>query len=400
MTDNVYDAVSGSHAGETLDDDGSGQDWLTISGSYNPLEYSVLTLQFTVDGSFVATSARATIWDSPNLSRTLTVTGLIENARGSDSRDYITGNTGANILYGDNAASGLGGNDTIFGDEGSDTIYGGAGNDEANGAEDADLIFGNDGNDNLSGAGGNDTIEGGAGADTMSGSSDAGDVLSYRTSNAGVTIRFEWGSTIFGMGGHAQGDRINGFEDIEGSDFADTLSEDTQAGLQVANVFRGYSGNDRMSLGGGNDTGMGGVGNDQINGEDGNDRLIGGAGLDQLKGGKGADQLVGEAGADRFIFALASDSTVSVAGRDTITDFNRGQGDKINLAGMDAQSGAGNQAFDFIGTARFTGDKGDLRYVRAGTDVIVQGDINGDKKADFAILVEDIGNLRAGDFIL
>jgi hypothetical protein len=67
---------------------------------------------------------------------------------------------------------------------------------------------------------------------------------------------------------------------------------------------------------------------------------------------------------------------------------------------IDAKTGVdGNQKFAFIGTDGFSGEKGELRYKDLGAEVIVQGDVNGDGKADFEILVK-AGKLDAGDFLL
>ncbi|QNT69927.1 hypothetical protein [Defluviicoccus vanus] len=80
-------------------------------------------------------------------------------------------------------------------------------------------------------------------------------------------------------------------------------------------------------------------------------------------------------------------------------------GDQIDLSLIDASTlVAGNQAFTFIGTAAFSGVAGQLHVVASGTNTLVQGDINGDKVADFEILVQDGTVLPsqwvAGDFIL
>ncbi|MFM7238842.1 MAG: M10 family metallopeptidase C-terminal domain-containing protein, partial [Cyanobium sp.] len=60
----------------------------------------------------------------------------------------------------------------------------------------------------------------------------------------------------------------------------------------------------------------------------GADRLIGGAGNDRLIGGLGNDTLAGGLRADIFRFDAALSSTTN---RDTITDFNAAQGDRIQL---------------------------------------------------------------------
>ncbi len=46
----------------------------------------------------------------------------------------------------------------------------------------------------------------------------------------------------------------------------------------------------------------------------------------------------------------------------------------------------------------FSGKAGQLHIIDQGSQVIVQGDIDGDRKADFDILVK-VGTLSAGDFI-
>lgn len=366
--------------------DEGGIDWLDAAGT--GFEETAISLTWTVE-NFIATSARATLWYG-NSTRTLEVTGFIENVRGSTVADWIGGNTGNNILYGDQAATGVGGNDTIFGDEGRDTIFGGAGDDELNGAEHSDRVSGDAGNDTISGAGGRDTVEGGAGADSLSGGADAGDTLSYRSSLAGVTVTLEYGTNATVGGGHARGDTVNGFTDILGSDLRDVLIEDADSGtIQQVNRFSGMGGN--------TDHAEGGAGADRIYGGWGRDSLFGGSGADMLIGNAGADVLSGGAGADTFAF-FNRDSTP--AARDRITDFSRAEGDEINLTAVDARSGPSDQQFDFIGPAAFSGAKGQLRVVDTGLHMLVLGDTNGDRTADLAILVENVANLRMGDFVL
>ena len=95
----------------------------------------------------------------------------------------------------------------------------------------------------------------------------------------------------------------------------------------------GTAGNDTLAGGAGLDTLYGQAGNDLLHGwaqEDwlyggaGNDTLSGGAGADRLWGDRGNDRLTGGDGADRFGFASGS-------GRDRVTDFNYGAGDRIQL---------------------------------------------------------------------
>jgi hypothetical protein len=97
------------------------------------------------------------------------------------------------------------------------------------------------------------------------------------------------------------------------------------------------------------------------------------------------------------------DSAVG-AKHDVIYDFEYGAnatGDVIDLRTIDAKAGvARNQAFHFIGQQPFHHHKGELHYVKSGHNVLVQGDVNGDAKADFEILVAHHTALTAGDFLL
>jgi Ca2+-binding RTX toxin-like protein len=133
---------------------------------------------------------------------------------------------------------------------------------------------------------------------------------------------------------------------------------------------------------------------DTIKALGGNDIVHGGGGNDALNGGLGSDVLFGNRGADRFVFRSVIDSTV--AGPDSIRDFHRGQGDKIDLRGIEHAS-LGGDPLDFIGGNSFSGHAGELRIDRAHH--LVQGDIDGDGSADFAIEV-NVANLAKSDFLL
>jgi Ca2+-binding RTX toxin-like protein len=186
-------------------------------------------------------------------------------------------------------------------------------------------------------------------------------------------------------------------------------------GTEDANDLRGYGGNDLIqSLGGddrlyggeGNDNLVGGAGNDVLNGDAGVDRLTGGDGNDVLKGGDGADNLEGGAGADTLSGGTGADMFTFRDGdlsltADRILDFNRLEGDRISLQGIDANVGlTGDQKFAFIGSAQFSKVAGQLRMDVTGTDVTVSGDWNGDGIADFKLVVLPGQTLTATDFIL
>lgn len=156
---------------------------------------------------------------------------------------------------------------------------------------------------------------------------------------------------------------------------------------------------------------VGSKGENYLSGGAGNDTLFGGAGNDVLRGDAGRDILSGGAGSDRFVFVAISDSGTTAATRDVISDFTHHNtlalSDRIHLASIDANSLlAGDQAFVWKATAAFSGTAGQLRYVQqnpAGTandKTIIQGDINGDRIADFHIELTGLKTLVAADFIL
>lgn len=136
----------------------------------------------------------------------------------------------------------------------------------------------------------------------------------------------------------------------------------------------------------------GGIGADRIIGTSANDVLQGRSGDDTLRGLAGDDVLLGEDGKDQLIGGT-SDSTTAVSARDTILDFSRAGGDKIDLSAF-------TRTFSFIGTSGFTGKAMELHAVSTGSGLLIEGDINGNRVADFAILVAGVAGLTASDFIL
>ena len=90
---------------------------------------------------------------------------------------------------------------------------------------------------------------------------------------------------------------------------------------------------------------------------------------------------------------------MGAAQRDHITDFKQGV-DKIDLAGIDAVAGTGNDAFTFIGTTSYSPTPGELRQFSNGGNTIVAGDIDGDGADDFQIQLTGTFTLTAADFVL
>jgi hypothetical protein len=168
-----------------------------------------------------------------------------------------------------------------------------------------------------------------------------------------------------------------------GTDTVYAGSDFMLAPAQEIEVLRAHAGATGLSL----------RGNDLAN------RIVGGDGGDTIGGGLGQDTLTGGAGADSFLFTSLADSPASAA-RDYISDFVSGE-DRIDLSAIQAVTGAEtDEAFAFIGTGAFTKQAGQLHQITAGSNTIVEGDVNGDGRADFQILVKGHLTFQQTDFVL
>lgn len=341
-----------------------------------------------------------------------------------------TGNTLDNVIRGGSAS------DTISGGDGNDSLYAASGNDILDGGNGNDLLDGSAGADAMTGGLGNDTyvvdsvndkiIElAGQGTDTVVSSisytlgdtlenltlrgsaySATGNALSNTiTGNDGKNLidGRAGADTMIGRGGDDvyvvdnTGDKViedaNGGKDVVKASVSFTLSANVEQ-LQLTGIAAiNGTGNSGADWIGGNDAA------NTLNGAAGNDTLRGNGGADVLIGGIGRDFSFGGAGADRFVFSSLGDSTVEDKGRDQILDFSRSDGDLIDLAKIDANGAdAGEGAFKLL--SAFDGTHGALTVAAQGTQWLVQGDVNGDKLADFAILVTSATALVAADFVM
>ncbi len=173
--------------------------------------------------------------------------------------------------------------------------------------------------------------------------------------------------------------------------------------IDIQRDFAASAGLNNQAFGlGGDDTISGGRGNDKLLGGGGNDVLVGRIGNDVLYGGRGKDVMTGGDGADRFVFKTLLDSQPGRASSDVVRDFDA-RDDKIIVQSIDASpSLAGDQSFTFIGIEAFSGEAGELHvtYGKHQRLTIVEGDINGDRKADFQIELTGFHKLHAEDFVL
>jgi hypothetical protein len=115
---------------------------------------------------------------------------------------------------------------TINGDANNNTLQG-----DINGVPENDTINGLGGNDTLFGYSGNDVLDGGTGADVINGGNGF-DSVSYTSSTSAVTVQLD-----FNRGG---GDTLFSIENVDGSNFDDTLIGDNNG--TIGNRLRGFGG--------------------------------------------------------------------------------------------------------------------------------------------------------------
>jgi Ca2+-binding RTX toxin-like protein len=358
----------------------------------------------------------------------------IENLTGSSGDDTLRGNAGANVLDGGAGADtlvGRTGNDVYLVDNAGDVVveaagegmdevrvkglstytlaanverltnlsssaftgYGNALNNDVTGGNGNDWLYGQDGNDSLAGGVGSDHLFGGNGNDTLSG----GFGTDYLNGGLGndTYIADTSGDIVTEYEGE-------GTDSIYASVESYTLPDCVE--ILIANIagdFHG-TGNDGDNVlwgAAGNDTLDGAWGNDEVRGGSGNDLLYGGYGDDLIVGGEGADVMIGGDGADTF--RIGAGDTGTGAAADLVADLRQGE-DKVDLIGLDANLLApGDQAFTFVGGDAFTGTAGELRFEYDGAGYTwLQGDVDGDGVADFAVRFNGNVDLVASDFLL
>lgn len=345
----------------------------------------------------------------------------IENLLGSDGADTLTGNASKNILDGGK------GNDILVSGGGGDDLRGGADQDTVSyeaatvaaqayltsdkqqfnsgaavgdiytgvenltGSKFADVLGGDGGDNILMGGEGNDTLMGDAGKDKLQGGTGV-NTASYVASTASVTLDLASGGTV----GDAEGDSYTDIQNVIGSDFADTLTGDSNA--------------------------------NQIDGGAGNDTLIGGAGNDTLLGGDGDDTLKNTGAGKHTYDGGAGVNTVNYEGFNTVLDLSlsRTDGNSNGANGQEIYSNiqnltGGNKADTLTGdgqgnTLRGGADNDNLSglagndalFGEAGADVLVGGTgadtLNGGADVDVAdysgasaAITLDLGTPTNGD---
>ena len=159
------------------------------------------------------------------------------------------------------------------------------------------------------------------------------------------------------------------------------------ADLAAGTAQGGYVGSDHLA------------GIENLEGSRSDDRLAGDDRANALAGGQGADALEGRGGADRFVYGQDYESRPAAA--DRILDFSHKQGDRIDLAAVDANDQVlGNQAFQFVGQAQFTG-AGQIRFFQQDGDTVVEANsTDATAGAEMRIVLDPLVSLQATDFVL
>jgi Ca2+-binding RTX toxin-like protein len=374
------------------DDDysgGDGTDTLDFSGEAGPVSVNLSSNSGLFSNSPLATRPLNPGEAFDSFGNYEAVSG-IENLILTSRDDFVLGSEGDNRIEagaGDDAVLGAGGNDLLLGGAGSDSLLGGGGDDRIEGGGDDDELSGGDGDDRLDGGSGTDTAlyntaaagvmvtlrlpgdaqnTGGAGVDTLIevenlvGSQFADTLIGNDYANVldgrggADTMRGSWGDDVYFV--DDSGDLVDelageGVDTIRTSlaaySLVGTNVENLTATSNIARDFRGNSGNNVVTGGGGNDVlRFQDGGNDSAVGGAGNDVFLFGAtmdGLDAVDGGSGIDQIALQGGI-AFTFGtgvVGLESIGLLAGNDTRFGDTAGNLYSYDLTTRDVNVAAG-----------------------------------------------------------
>ncbi|GJL86829.1 MAG: hypothetical protein DHS20C03_05380 [Minwuia thermotolerans] len=348
------DSLSGGQGNDSLDG-GAGDD--TLDGGLSGEGDDVLAGGDGIDTADFGSAVEAVnvnlVIGTANGAQALgndTLTG-IENVIATDFADNVVGDLADNLFDLND------GDDIGDGGSGDDTLLGGGGSDDLAGDSGADILSGGAGDDTLAGDDGADSLDGGDGTDTAD----------YIGDLAGVNVDLAAGTALDAS---ESTDTLSGIENVEGSDFDDTLGGDGQA-----NQLGGGDGADNINGAAGADTLFGDQGNDTLSGGDGDDSVAGGAGDDLFVADDGVDDLSGNDGTDLLVFTAATEGVVFDISAQTLTNDGFGNTDTVFsienaigsafadsfTLGLDAQvaGGAGDDLFTVntgIGTGALISD--------------------------------------------
>lgn len=352
------------------------------------------------------------------------LTASVRTGSGNDSINVSSSQANVNAGAGDDSVTtagnpaakvtvACGGGDDTVNNGSKGTISGGGGDDALRTTYNRSSLFGGSGDDSLTrqasfsdGGTSDGVLDGGSGTDTLT--------LVFNI--IGKTLRADFSQTVVTLD---DGMTVQDCEIVKytGGSGKDIVTSSNFAGGAAFNLVNGGFGEDRLTaaaagatLDGGlsNDLLLGGKGADVLLGGFNDDTLNGGGGSDTLNGGVGIETMTGGGGADRFVYTYWGESSGALPAHDVITDFSRADGDRIDLALMDANINTLGvfEDFTFRGSKVFTHTAGELRFEQvdnAGTGndyTLVMADVSGGGSTNFTIQLSGLIDLKASDFLL
>jgi len=173
-------------------------------------------------------------------------------------------------------------------------------------------------------------------------------------------------------------------------------------------IFAG-AGADYINASRGNDRIFGQGGNDQIDGYDGDDYINGGGGKDRLEGKGGSDTVLGGGGRDTFASDFIGDNVwtggkggdrFQVGGwfadqnvSTRVTDFNKKQGDKLDLTELSELLFGYVEEVRYIGKRAFSGEDGVLE-IRMENG-FVELDYTDDNRVEYGLHLDGLSHFKA-----
>jgi len=411
--------LEGGAGGDTLDsgrgydylDGGTGNDTVSFYSALKAVNANLATGIATGDGTDTLVNVENLTGSAFN--DVLTGDANANILRGGAGNDRLDGGAGSDTASYDDATAAV----TLSLATPAAQASGGSGSETLIAIEN---LRGSNFNDKLTGNSGDNVIEGGAGNDLMTGGGGS-DTASYANATAGVTVSLATAAAQNTAG--AGTDTLSGFANLLGSRFADTLTGNGSAnridGGAGADSMTGGGGGDSYIVDNVGDTiteaanagydtvqsnvtftlsvnvdaliltgtgGIRGTGNALANAITGNDsanQLFGLDGNDTLDGGLGIDTLTGGAGDDLYMLNDADTVVEAVGGgydtvRSTVTHILAANVDALVLMGTLAIDGTGNALDNSL-----TGNSGaNVLNGGAGNDTLIGG--GGNDTASYA----------------
>ncbi len=363
-------------------------------GGFAALDF-VLSTFSSIEAFMIDSGAAAAIYssqfDAGGISNALLITGagrlnIAINTPGRFDMALFSG------TFGDLRVLGSGDADDVNGSEFGETMFGGGGGDLLMGNGGVDTIFGEGDSGNLGGGAGNDFLYGGQDDDTLDGGGDT-DQAVYSEAASGVTVDLNTlGAQA--VGGGLGSDTLVSIENLEGSDFDDTLTGD-----DIRNILAGSGGNDLL---------IGGEGNDALNGGMGDDKFDVDSELDEVNesSGEGTNDTVRSGNLSLNLasysnienLALTGAAALNLTGNSGNNRLTGNDGANIlsGLGGNNTMTGGrGNDTFVFDGSGNVTITDFGSTYFSATMNGANEHIPNASAATGIGTLVMNLGRTRA-----